>query len=743
MGNRAGPLLFPKGENMSRRLTVVLCCCVLFGAASARTGLHRLGFVPSDLDKVAPEHEAKSVPVAAGAPSFRGVLHVDLTNEMPPVGDQGQSGSCASFAIAYYHRTQLEYHERHWSLTDPHHQFSPAFCYNQVNGGGDNGSRFDDNMPLICEQGVASLADCPYNAGDRTSWPSESAYSHAIPFRTKDWAWFHTYDTIALNMIKQLLANGSTACLSISVWPNFDHIEQHDYVYCASDREGVKRGDHLVTFVGYNDTLTTHDGTGAFRMVNSWGPGWGQAGYFWMSYEAVMDGFLSHREAGYLTDTVGYEPKLLARVKLEHPTRDQIGIEFTVGKRWSALWLKDFRTWRHARTEQPFPANNMVFDLTEADSFIRCGITDSIYFITWDARPDGRTGTILSSSVQYLDWGTIFPSSSTPVAIPDNGDWAVAGHRIQHLDRDVTVSLILGPSGLVEPESAYVPSVEVRNYGTSPATFPVLLTIGANYADTVQVTGLAPARVDTLEFSAWVVPARCTAAVRCTTALAADQYATNDTCSTVTWARYRDIALSEIVAPTDTVDSGVIVRPQVYVRNNGTQADFVTATFRIPGDGYLRSSRVSVPAHDVQSISFATWVPKQVGGYAFSCSLATPGDMDLSNDTMSGYVFVQPVGVAEGKSVPPQFRLDVPKPSVFRRNVTLNYALPRTAAVSLSMYDATGAMVRKLVQSTSPAGVHAVTWDGSDDAGRAVPAGAYFCRFEAGSFRAAAALLKL
>ena len=743
MGNRAGPLLFLKGENMSRRLTVVLCCCVLFGAASARAGLHRLGFVPSDLDKVAPAHEAKSVPVAAGAPSFRGVLHADLTNEMPPVGDQGAQGSCASWSITYYHRTQLEYHERHWDLTDPHHQFSPAFTYNQVNGGGDNGSGFDNNMPLICDQGCASLADLPYHDYDCTSWPSESAYSHAIPYRTKDWAWFHTYDTTALNMIKQLLANGSTSCLSISVWGNFDNIAAHNYMYCAADKEGSNRGGHLVTFVGYDDTLTTHDGKGAFRMVNSWGPGWGQAGYFWMSYEAVMDHDLSGRAVGYLTDMVGYVPKLLARVKIEHATRDRIGLEFTVGKRWSALWLKDFRTWRHAQTDQPFPANDMVFDLTDAASYIEGGQADSIYFIAWDTRADGRTGTIVGSSVQYLDWGTIFSSSSTPVPIPDNGDWVVAGNRIQHLDRDVTVSWILGPSGLVEPESAYVPRVEVRNYGTSPATFPVLLTIGDNYADTVQVTGLAPARVDTVEFSAWEVPARCTAAVRCTTALAADQYATNDTCSTLTWARYRDIALSEIVAPADTVDSGVIVRPQVYVRNNGTQADFVTATFRIPGDGYLRSSRVSVPAHDVQSISFATWVPKQVGGYAFSCSLATPGDMDLFNDTMSGYVFVQPVGVAEGKSVPPQFRLDVPKPSVFRRNVTLNYALPRTAEVSLSMYDATGAMVRKLVQSKSPAGVHAVTWDGNDNAGREVPAGAYFCRLEAGGRRTTAVLLKL
>jgi len=729
---------------MLRRLTVVLCCCVLIGAASARAELHRLGFVSEDLSKVAPDHEAKVIPVAPAASSFWDMPWVDLTDEMPPVGNQGGQGSCASYAITYYHRTQLEYHERRWDLTDPHHQFSPAFTYNQVNGGGDNGSGFENNMPLICDQGVASLADCPYNDRDCTTWPSESAYARAIPFRTRDWAWFRTNDTTGVNMIKQLLANGSTSCLAIRVYGNFDAIGAYHNMYCAADKIGSNRGGHLITFVGYDDTLTTHDGTGAFRMVNSWGPAWGEQGYFWMSYEAVMDADLSQRAVGYMTDTVGYVPKLLARVKIEHTTRDRVAIEFTVGKRWSALWMKDFRSWRDARQDQPFPDHNIVFDLTDAASYITGGQTDSIYFCTWDTRAEGQTGTVLSSSVQYLDWGTIFASGSTPLAIPDNGDAVAAGNRIRQLDHDVTATWIFGPSGIVEPESSYVPSVEVWNFGSEPASFPAFLSIGAGYADTLQVSGLEPGGAETLAFAAWTVPARCTAVVRCSAALAGDEYAANDTCTRLTWARYRDIALTEIAIPGDTVDSGVIVRPQVRVYNNGTQTDNIVATFRIPDEGYLRSSRVSVPAHEELSISFATWVPKVKGGHALSCSLDLTGDMVRDNDTMSGYVtVVVGSGVAEGRSVPSEFRLDVPRPSLFGRSVTIGYALPRAATVSLSVYDATGALVRQLLRGSTAAGSYQLVWDGRDGQGRAVSAGAYFCRFEAGGFRAAAALLKL
>jgi len=728
---------------MSRRLTILLCCLLLAGAASARAGLHPLGFVSSDLSVVAPEREVKSIPVAPGAMSFRDMPRVDLSGEMPPAGNQGGQGSCAAWAITYYHRTQLEYHERHWDLTDPNHQFSAAFTYNQVNGGGDNGSGFEDNMPLICEQGVASLADCPYNDRDPVSWPSESAYSHAIQFRTREWGWFRTNDTSGISQIKQLLANGSTSCLAIWVWGNFDDIARFNYMYCAADKEGTNRGGHLVTFVGYDDTITTHDGQGAFRMINSWGPGWGQTGFFWMSYQAVMDADLSQRSAGFLTDTVGYSPKLFARVRIDHPTRDRVGLGFSIGPKNNAYWLTYFRSWRHVRTDQPFPANSMVFDLTDGASFITAGQTDSIYFTTWDSRGDGRSGTLLGSSVQCLDWGTIFTSGATPLEIPDNGDMVTVGHRIWHLDRDVSATYVLRPTGIIEPDSHYVPLAEVRNYGTSAATFSTILSISSGYADTVQVSGLAPAHAETVAFSAWTVPPRCTVSARSRVVLSGDEYPDNDTCSAIAWARYRDMALTEIVAPTDTVDSGVLVRPQVYVLNNGTQSEFVTATFKIPDEGYSRSSRVTVEPHETQSITFASWVPKLVGNHAYRCSLATDGDMDRSNDTLGGVVTVVPVGIAEERQVPTRFRLDAPQPSVFAQSVSVSFALPRSSGVSLAVYDATGALVRRLVQGVTAAGVHSVTWDGRNEAGRTLPSGAYFCRFEAGEYSAAAVLLKL
>ena len=145
--------------------------------------------------------------------------------------------------------------------------------------------------------------------------------------------------------------------------------------------------------------------------------------------------------------------------------------------------------------------------------------------------------------------------------------------------------------------------------------------------------------------------------------------------TSLVWARYHDAAMAEIVVPSDTVDSGRIVYPQVRIRNNGTQSEYVTATFRIPDEGYLRQSRVTVPANDEMSVTFATWVPKQLGTHAVRCSLSLTGDAEPLNDTMSGTVVVLPVGIAEGKQKPPAFRLDVPRPSVFDRSAAIAYAL--------------------------------------------------------------------
>ncbi|UCG43002.1 MAG: C1 family peptidase [candidate division WOR-3 bacterium] len=381
------------------------------------------GWIPERFEDMPDSIKVSSVDVAPGCANCDSVDSIDISHEMPPIGNQSSQGSCAAWAMGYYHKSHTEWLEdTTLDLADPHNQFSPAFIYNQVNCGVDGGSRFSHIGQLIRLQGCADLVDCPYNVRDYRSWPSESAYFNALPYRAQRGYSISTADTAGINMIKQRLCNGQTTVLGILCWSNFANINAYDTVYCVSDVTGSLLGGHGVCVTGYNDNKMTNDGPGAFRIANSWGTGWGSRGYFWMSYRAVMDTLTSGQAGYYMTDRIGYQPKLIARLKVSHRSRCKVGFALGAGRWSNPLWHQDFRSWRGWRVpldSLPFPDQNIVLDMTEAESLLVTGRTDSAYVLCRDDRRDSVTGTIDFFQVEHLDSGWILVSPDPPVQIPD------------------------------------------------------------------------------------------------------------------------------------------------------------------------------------------------------------------------------------------------------------------------------------------------------------------------------------
>jgi hypothetical protein len=58
-----------------------------------------------------------------------------------------------------------------------------------------------------------------------------------------------------------------------------------DFVYNLSEPPSQEKfgGLHAITIIGYDDSKR------AFRMVNSWGPNWGDNGFIWLSEDFVRD----------------------------------------------------------------------------------------------------------------------------------------------------------------------------------------------------------------------------------------------------------------------------------------------------------------------------------------------------------------------------------------------------------------------------------------------------------------------
>ncbi len=353
----------------------------------------------------------------AAAANLLSRQYVNHRPNMPPVGNQGSQGSCVAWANAYYYKTYQEWLEHGWSYADAHHRFSPAFMYNLINGGVDGGSYASDAMQVLLNHGCANMADMPYNQNNCTNWPSESAYYSAIPFRCQTGYWIDVSNDPGITTLKQHLESGDNAVLYIHCWDNFLYIGNFHNTYCVSDVYGSNHGGHGVCIVGYDDTLTTHDGTGAFIVANSWGTGWGDQGYFWMSYEAVKSSITSQQWANYLTDKTYYSPNTRIWVKASHIKREWV--YFTV--QTQSWYYKFFDFYMPPQAGHPFPSNNIVLDITEAADFFSPNDKNYISFIATDWLTDDVFGTVDYAASLNNGWGVYSRSSETPMPIPDYG----------------------------------------------------------------------------------------------------------------------------------------------------------------------------------------------------------------------------------------------------------------------------------------------------------------------------------
>jgi hypothetical protein len=202
-----------------------------------------------------------------------------------------------------------------------------------------------------------------------------------------------------------------------------------------------------------------------------------------------------------------------------------------------------------------------------------------------------------------------------------------------------------------------------------------------------------------------------------------------------------DVACIAILAPPDSVDSGQTVTPQAVIRNVGTAEDTFDARFAIGAD-YADTVSLTLAAGEIDTVEFADWDAFVLGTFAVTCSTMLSGDLNPANDAVHDSVKVMPfTAVGEHSDLPTVLSLDGAAPNPTSGWASIRYGLPVPVEVRISVYSTTGTRVRILQRGVQQTGCHRAAWDGRDARGRAVGAGVYLVRMEAGRFSATSKLV--
>ncbi len=208
---------------------------------------------------------------------------VDLSDKMPPVGNQGTQQSCVAWAIAYALKSYQEKLE-----LGQQYLFSPSYIYNQINNGMNAPTYVTDALNVLSDQGVCQLNEMPYNENDWTSKPSAAAKEDAKKYRIDFWRQVNIQDT---KEVKAQLAAGYPVIIGADVSKEFindGYAQKADFVWKSG---GTSAGGHCMLLVGYDNKKS------AFKVMNSWGKEWGDNGFAWIDYkffpEAIKYGFVA------------------------------------------------------------------------------------------------------------------------------------------------------------------------------------------------------------------------------------------------------------------------------------------------------------------------------------------------------------------------------------------------------------------------------------------------------------------
>lgn len=235
----------------------------------------------------------------SGPPSSFDITTNSYTSPyFPTIGNQYDVNSCAGWATTYYQFT-YEANMLKGTPTTGNNTYSPSWTYNYINGGTNTGTYLSDAYTVLRNQGAMYLVDYPHANSSATysfTWSSDlPKMREALSYRATDsYLTVDDDNLIGISSVKSLIATGKVGVIwtDVNGWNTETNSLNNDEVIVRCSRDYNNIGGHFMAVVGYDDdyqiTVNGQTLTGAFKLANSWGTSWGNNGYIWVSYDALL-----------------------------------------------------------------------------------------------------------------------------------------------------------------------------------------------------------------------------------------------------------------------------------------------------------------------------------------------------------------------------------------------------------------------------------------------------------------------
>ncbi len=235
-------------------------------------------------------------------PAYRDYLpdHVDLSDLFPDAGNQGAQGSCTAWSVSYGLRS---FYRNVETQTRPARGLSPGFVYNQLKANKSDCTepvRISDALKFLVKRGTVPFEEFPYQESVCSEVPDPSLQSLAQENRIDGW---RRLQHDRLDDIKGQLAGGNPVVIGMMVDGSLVDLKP-DQIY-DEQVAGAPEFIHAMVLVGYDERKR------AFRVFNSWGPGWAENGMGWLSYKSVF----SDLDSAFVADVDGHSEAKLAAAR--------------------------------------------------------------------------------------------------------------------------------------------------------------------------------------------------------------------------------------------------------------------------------------------------------------------------------------------------------------------------------------------------------------------------------------------